>query len=86
MIYDWYKIFNKTDFDATGLTSKTYELFLVGIGLKYVLVTKGNLLSMTIDDVFLSLELNSKNPFYFSGRGIYVDPDENVFWGIPRES
>lgn len=86
MIYDWYKIFNKTEFDDAGFVSQKYQFFLVGVGLKDVLVTQGNLLSVTIDDVMLSLSLNSKNPFELNDRAVYIDENQDVWWGIPHES
>ncbi len=82
MIYDWYLIFNLTEFLATGLVSKEYELFLEGLGLKTILVTKGNYTGMTIDGNYLALNMSDKSPFEFNGLAIYKDEDENVFYGI----
>jgi hypothetical protein len=39
MIFDWYKIFNLTDFLALGLISKTYTVTLDEIGDEDFLVT-----------------------------------------------
>jgi hypothetical protein len=61
MIYTWYYIFNKDEFDALNLVSKTYTLILKGIGQREVLVTKGNYLGITYDDVFLPVNLDGKN-------------------------
>jgi hypothetical protein len=30
--YTWFKIFNKTEFEATGLVSRSYRVFLNGVG------------------------------------------------------
>lgn len=82
MIYNWFKIFNKTEFDALDLVSKTYTLILEGIGQKDILVTKGVGYGITYEGVFLSLNMNDLNPFEFDGHAIYIDADENVYLGI----
>lgn len=82
-MYDWYKIFNLTEFLATGLVSKEYEYFLEGIGLKTALVTQGNYTSISIDDTFLSLNMNDKTPFKFNNRAIYKDENNDVYYGVP---
>lgn len=82
MIYTWFYIFNSADFETTGLVSRTYTLILDGIGQKDILVTKGNYLGITYEDVFLPLNMNDKNPFEFEGFAIYSDADNNVWLGI----
>ncbi len=83
MIYNWFKIFNKTAFEATGLVSKTYSLMLEGVGQKDILVTKGNLIGMTVDGVFLGLEMGDHNPFEFDVFAIYLDDlTGDVYLGI----
>lgn len=82
MTYLWFKIFNRTDFEATGVVSRTYSLNLEGVGLKSILVTKGETIGITYDDVFLSLELNEKNPLEFEGYAIYVDENDDVYLGF----
>lgn len=82
MIYTWFKIFKKTEFDALDLVSKTYTFNLEGIGQKDVLVTKGVGYGITYEGVFLSLNLNDLNPFEFDGHAIYIDGDDNVYLGI----
>jgi hypothetical protein len=84
--YDWYKIFNKTEFEALGLVSRMYSLVLEEIGLKEILVTKSNYLSLTYEGIFLSLAVNDKNPFEFEGHAIYLDDNNDVFLGIEVES
>lgn len=82
MAYTAYKIFNKDEFDALGLCSKTYTFNLEGIGQKDILVTKGNLYGITYEGVFLLLDLNDKNPFEFEGFAIYKDENNDVHLGI----
>lgn len=81
MIFDWYKIFNLTDFMATNLVSRNYQVILGGIGLEDILITRGNLVSALFDGVLLSLDLNDKNPFYFEDRAIYLDNNNDVWVG-----
>lgn len=83
MIFLWFRIFNLTDFLATGLYSKTYTQELVGVGLKDVLVTNGKTISITYEDVMLSINLNSKNPFVFEGHGVYLSEAQDVYLGLP---
>lgn len=82
MIYDWYQIFNLPAFLATGLVSKEYEVYLTGLGLKNIIVTKGNYVGLVVDDIFLCLDMNDKSPFEFDGFAIYKDEDDNVFYGV----
>lgn len=82
MTFDWYKIINKTEFEATGLVSRKLDLFLEGIGQKTVLVTVGNYFSFTVDDVMLSLNMSGENPFIFEDRAIYIDENDDVFYGV----
>ncbi len=88
MIRDWFKIFNLTDFTATGLISRTYTLVLEGIGQKDILVTKGELTGITYEGVFLGINLNNRNPFGRDGYAVYLDANNDVWLGIdpPEET
>lgn len=87
MLYTWFKIFNKVEFLATGLVSRTYSLNLETIGVKDILVTKGNRVGLTYEGVFLTLQddpedENWANPFVFDGYAIYINQASDVFLGI----
>lgn len=82
MLFDWYKIINKNDFDALDLYSVEKTFFMQGIGLKTILVTKGNFYGLTYDGVFLSVELNNKNPFIFEDKATYIDDADDIWLGI----
>ena len=82
MIYTWFKIFNEGEFEASNLVSRTYTVNLEDIGQKDILVTKGNLVSMTYEGVMLSLDMNDANPFEFEGLAIYRDENDDVWLGI----
>lgn len=86
MIFKWYKIFNLTDFEATGLVSRTVTLFLQDVGLKDILITKGNFVSMLYEDTFLPINFLDKNPYSTNGYGIYLDADQDVWLGIEVEA
>lgn len=82
MIYKWYKIINKPEFEATGLVSRTVTLILEGIGLRSVLVTNGNFFSVTYEDTMLSLSADGHNPFEFNGLALYLDSAGDVWLGF----
>lgn len=84
MIFNWFLIFNLTEFLATNLVSRTYELELEGVGIKEILVTNGKTVALTYEDVMLSLNLNGKNPFIFEGHAVFLDTvTQNVYLGLP---
>jgi hypothetical protein len=80
-MYDWFKIFNLNEFEALGLVSKEYVLNLAGIGQKSILVTQGEEISMQFDGVFISMNMNQKNPFYFENLAIQLK-DGDMFLGV----
>ena len=82
MVYQWFKIFNRAEFLALDLTSKTYTLLLEGIGTKDFLVTNGVSVGVTYEDIFLAVELNDENPFEFADHAIYIDASEDVYFGF----
>ena len=85
MNYEWFKIFNKTEFEALNLISKEYTYNFEGIGNKTILVTKGNVLSVLFDDIFMSVNLNDNNPFEMDDRAVYLDANNDVWVGILDE-
>lgn len=82
MIFDWYKIINRAEFEATGLVSRELTLNLEGIGLSSVLVTKGRYFSIIYDEVMLSLGITDANPFVFEGYAVYLDSNDDIYLGI----
>lgn len=84
MIFMWYRIFNLTAFLDTLLVSRVYQLELENIGIKDILVTNGKTVSLTYEDVMLSINLNGKNPFVFEGHAVYLDSaTQDVYLGLP---
>lgn len=86
MTFNAYKLFNLAEFEATGLVSRTLDLFLDGIGQKQILITKGNAVSILYEGIFLSLGLGGLNPFVFEGHAVFVDPNGDVWLGIENET
>lgn len=86
MIYDWYKIINLDEFTALNLVSRSLVLNFDQLGQKTILVTKGELLSILIDGIFLSVNLNGVNPFEFDSHAVYVDANNDIWVGILNAS
>lgn len=85
MSYTSYFIFNKNEFEALDLGSKTYTVNLPDLGEKDILVTSGNLLSITFEGVLLPVDLNETNPFFKDGYAALLDENDDVFLGIEDE-
>lgn len=83
--YDWYKLFNRTEFEALGVPSRQYTMEFQDRGLKTFMATKGIGVSVLIDDVFLMADLNNKNPFVFDSMVISTDSENNIWVGYLRE-
>lgn len=81
-MYNWYRLFNKQDFEATGLVSRTLTVELEDIGLKDILITRGNLTGITYEGVFLPVGLNEVNPFYFEGFAVYQRDNADIYLGV----
>ncbi len=81
-MFDWYKIFNKNEFLALGLVSRTISASLEERGTKDILVCLGNELSIKFEDVFLTVKFNDKNPFQVGSYSIYIDELSDVWLGF----
>ena len=81
----WFNLFNLSDFQAEDLVSRTLKFSLGSYGVKEILVTIGNNVNILYDGVFLSLNLNDKNPFVFEDRAIFIDDNNDVWLGIKNE-
>ena len=87
MTFDWYKIINQAEFLAEELVSKNVSLILESIGQVEVLVTKGNVVSITYDGVMLGIGVTDANPFVFDGYAVYLDDVNGDIWlGVPVEA
>ncbi len=81
-MFNWYRLFNQTEFTDLEIPSKEFDVDLTGIGIETIMITKGNLVSILVDDVILPINLNSKNPFRFGERAVYLDDNGDVWLGV----
>lgn len=83
MLFDWYKIFNLTDFLNKNLVSINIEANLEGVGLESFIITKGNQVSIVYKDKILPVEYNSENPYVSGEYAIFKDNETfDVWFGI----
>lgn len=85
MNYDWYLIFNKAEFEATGLVQRSILLLLEARGRVEFLITQGNTLGVTYLDEFLPVQFYGDNPFAKNGYAVYLDADDGVWFGFEVE-
>ncbi len=95
MNFTYYKITNYNDFVDLDIPSKEFTVELESIGLKTILITKGINVGMLYEGVFLTLNLNDKNPFIFEEQetfgdentdrwhqAIWIDSENDIWLGI----
>lgn len=85
MTYDWFRLLDLNEFIVSGLVSISRDFTFPNIGTKTILFTSGNLYSLLYEDVFLSLALNDKLPFYFDDHAVFCDEDNFIWLGIKHE-
>lgn len=90
MNFNWYLLFNLTEFLATDLVSRVLTVSLEEVGEKSILITRGNLVSLVYEDVFLPIEFQSDNPLIREGDdasyAVYKDVNQDVWLGIEAEA
>lgn len=84
-MFDWYKIFNLTEFLALNFVSKDYTYVLEDRGQLTFRAVQGNTVSIVYDDVILPVEFLGANPFTFGGYSIYKDTNNDVWFGFEIE-
>lgn len=82
--YDWYRLFNVDDFLATELVSRQLVEVLQDRGRQTFLISRGNLLSITWQGVFLPLEFLDTNPYVDEGMASYVAADRWAWVGFEK--
>ncbi len=85
MNYNWYNIFNLTEWLATGLVSRSMSFIFDKNGEKEILITQGNHTNLLVDDVFLSLNFNEENPYARDGVAVFLDDNQDVWVGFEVE-
>lgn len=81
-MWDWYQLFNITDWLATGLISRNLSIFLEGRGQKSIIITQGNETAIQIDDVFLPFNFADQNPWVSGTYAVFVDESNNAWLGF----
>jgi hypothetical protein len=82
MQFNWYRLINRQEFIDSELVSVLATVTLIDFGQKEVLVTKGEAVGITIDDVFLPVEMNDKNPYRIGERAVFVDANDDIWLGV----
>lgn len=82
MVYTWFKVFNKAEFEALDLVSKEYVLNLEGIGQRSVFAFSGANISIQYEGVFLTINLHDKNPLEFDSHAVYLAENDDVYLGV----
>lgn len=83
MNFDAYKLFNRTEFEAAGIPSRTLRVNLAGIGVKEILVTRGNELAILYEGEFLVVNFAGKNPYAKNNVAVWEDANHDVYLGVP---
>lgn len=86
MIFDWYLVYNLTDFDALSIPSKFIALNTEDRGLINLTITKGQYYGVNFldDDIFLAVGINNQNPFNLGSRSVAIDEDNNLWIGLQQ--
>lgn len=85
MEFSWFLIFNLDEFLATELVTRRLTYNLSGIGGREFLISRGNEVSVTVDDSFLVINFNENNPWVNEGKAIWHDEvTGNVYVGFPQ--
>lgn len=82
MEFDAYKLFNRTEFEALGIPSRTLRVNLEGVGVKEVLITRGNELAILYEGEFLVANFAGKNPYAKNGVAIWEDENHDIWLGV----
>ena len=82
MNYNWYNLFNESEFLAEDIPSRELEVSLEGIGTETILIVRGNYTSIIYSGVMLSVNLLNNNPFEFDAFAVYKNPSGDVILGV----
>ena len=85
MEFNWFILFNRSEFEGLDLVSRLLNVTLEGIGEKEILITQGNELAITYEGVFLPVSFTGKNPFLKDSLAVFEDANENIWLGVGIE-
>ncbi len=80
--YDWYKLFNQTDFKNENLVSRTILLQLEGRGRQIFEIFRAAYVSVQYGDAFLPVTFLDANPFVIETYAVYLDANDDVWFGF----
>jgi hypothetical protein len=81
-MFNWFRLFNQQEFLDLELVSYEFDVELEGVGTKNIMIAKGTAVSIFVDGIFLSINLNGRNPFRYNELAVYLDENEDVWLGI----
>lgn len=82
MIFDWYRLFNLTEWRAEELPSRTLIIDLEDRGRTEFLISEGNETGILYDDEFLPVNFLEQNPYVKNGYAVYLDANDDVHFGF----
>lgn len=81
-MWNWFKLFNADAFMAEELASRNLVAVLQDVGTENILISRGNLLSITFRGVYMPISLLDINPSYAEDYGVLKDSNGDVWLGI----
>jgi len=81
-VWNWFNIFNYDEFIALDIPARDLVVVLQGIGTESILISRGNILSVTFRGVYLPINLLDINPKIEDGYGVFLDESNDVWIGI----
>lgn len=90
MTFDWFPIFNLTEWEATGLSSRVLTLNLEGRGVTEIPIVRGARTNVSLDGVLLPVGGVEGESALYVGLGglyaVYLDEDsQDVYLGFVVE-
>lgn len=82
MIFDWFELYSYVDFMSSGLFSKNLNIFFSGYGSKQIMITRGSLVSVIIDDLMIPTDFSDKNPYIVGDYAVYRSENNVIYLGF----
>ncbi len=88
MRFDWYKLFNLTEWIAGGLVAQSLTVNLEGKGRTTFEITQGNTTAVRLEaaGIFLPVAFLDNNPYTQDGYAVYLDAANDVWFGYEVEA
>lgn len=82
MNWNWYKLFSLTDFLAEEIASRELIVLLESLGRTSVLISRGNMVSISYGGSYLPVNFPDVNPYIAGGYAAYLDGENFVWLGV----